>query len=129
MPAFSEANGGSLTDRQVELIAEGMETHWSRPKESARVSLPPYDAALGDPARGKDVYEIACAKCHAAGAKGGSIVDPALLALVSDQSLRTTVIVGCRGASQRSLTADEVADVIAWISAHRPNSSKGGKSL
>jgi cytochrome c oxidase cbb3-type subunit 3/ubiquinol-cytochrome c reductase cytochrome c subunit len=33
MPAFSEANGGSLTDRQIELLAEGMETHWSRPKD------------------------------------------------------------------------------------------------
>jgi mono/diheme cytochrome c family protein len=129
MPAFSEANGGSLTDRQVELLAEGMETHWSRPKELGGLSLPPYEASLGDPARGKGVYENACAKCHGAGARGGSIVDPALLALVSDQSLRTTAIVGCRGASLRSLTADEVSDVIAWISAHRSNSSREGKSL
>ncbi len=128
MPAFSEANGGSLTDRQIELLAAGMEAHWSRPEELAGVSLPPYSAALGDPVRGKGVYENACSECHAAGAKGGSIVDPAFLALVSDQSLRTTVIVGCRG-SRRLLTADEVSDVVAWICAHRSNSSKKGNSL
>ena len=129
MPAFSEADGGSLTDRQIELLAAGMEAKWSRPKELSGVSLLPYSAALGEPARGKGVYEGACASCHRAGAGGGSIVDPSFLALVSDQSLRSTVIIGCRGASHRLLTAEEIADVVAWISAQRSNSSREGKSL
>jgi cytochrome c oxidase cbb3-type subunit 3 len=129
MPAFSEAKGGSLTDRQIELLAAGMETKWSRPRELSGISLPAYRAALGDSVRGKGVYESACAKCHTAGAPGGSIVDPSFLALVSDQSLRNTVIIGCRGASHRSLIAEEIADVVAWISAHRLNSPREGKSL
>ncbi len=129
MPAFSEANGGSLTDRQIDLLAEGVEARWAKPKEISRASLPPYSAALGDPVRGQGVYENVCAECHAAGAKGGSIVDPAFLALVSDQSLRTTVIIGCRGASHRLLTAEEISDVVAWISAHRPNSLAKGNAL
>jgi mono/diheme cytochrome c family protein len=75
-----------------------------RPSQSPDVPLPPYAAedavANGsgpwDPELGLRVYAEACANCHGAdgigGAKGGSIVDAAYLALVSDQALRTAVI-------------------------------------
>ena len=47
---------------------------------------------------GKNVFAMACASCHGpegrGGPKGGSIVDPSYLALVSDQGLRTTVMAG-----------------------------------
>src|SRR6185436_21149211 len=76
---------------------------WGRPDAVRGVTLPPYGAPPGasDPgrqARGATVYGRACAACHGldgrGGPKGGPIVDPAYLALVSDQSLRSTVIAG-----------------------------------
>ena len=61
---------------------------------------------------------------------GGSVVDGAYLALVSDQALRTAVVVGrrasrdarlaWRAAGTADVTAQEVADVVAWLIAQRP---------
>src|SRR5262245_16977502 len=109
----------------------------SRSEAVQGTTLPPYEAIrrASDPAaseRGAAVYVRACAQCHGpegrGGPKGGPIVDPTYLALVSDQSLRTTVIAGradlgkpdWRGDIPGSpLTADEVTDVVAWLAAHR----------
>ena len=61
--------------------------------------------------------------------KVGSIVDGSYLALVSDQGLRTTVIVGVpdlgapdwrRNVPGRPLTDQEISDVVAWLVAQRP---------
>jgi cytochrome c oxidase cbb3-type subunit III len=55
-------------------------------------------------------------------------VDPAYLALVSDQALRTAVVAGrpdlgmpdWRGAhASEPLGAQEVSDVVAWMASHR----------
>ena len=60
--------------------------------------------------------------------KAGSIVDGSYLALVSDQSLRTTVIAGRPDIGQpdwrsevpgRALTGEEVTDVVAWLASLR----------
>src|SRR2546427_39955 len=82
--------------------------------------------------RGAAVYQTYCASCHGAGGRGGekagSIVDGSFLALVSNQSLRTMVIVGrpdlgvpdFRGnLPGRAMSSDEVSDVVAWLSAQR----------
>jgi cytochrome c oxidase cbb3-type subunit 3/ubiquinol-cytochrome c reductase cytochrome c subunit len=77
------------------------------------------------------VYAVACANCHGVegrgGPKGHDIVDPSYLALVSDQALRTAVVVGrkdlgmpdWRGDGGTALTPDQVSDVVAWMAAHR----------
>ena len=58
-----------------------------------------------------------------------SIVDGSFLALVSNQSLRTTVIVGRRelGAPDwrgnvpgTPMSEEDVSDVVAWLAAQRP---------
>ena len=137
MPAFGTGAGGELPDAQVEALTQGMLTRWGRPEAVQGATLPPYEAIrrAPDPAapeRGAAVYVRACAQCHGpegrGGPKGGPIVDPTYLALVSDQSLRTTVITGradlgkpdWRGDIPGSpLTADEITDVVAWLAAHR----------
>ena len=137
MPAFGTAAGGELTDAQVEALAQGMLARWGRPDTVQGVTLPPYGAPPGpaDPgaqARGAAVYTRACARCHGpdgrGGPKGGPIVDPAYLALVSDQSLRSTVIAGRADLGQpdwrddvpgHPLTPEEITDVVAWLAAHR----------
>jgi len=136
MPAFGTAAGGELTDAQVEALAQGMLAQWGRADTVQGVTLPPYGAPpASDPgaqARGAAVYVRACAECHGpdgrGGPKGGPIVDPAYLALVSDQSLRSTVIAG-RGdlghpnwkdlVPGHPLTPQEISDVVAWLAAHR----------
>lgn len=132
MPPFAERNGGGLTDRQIAIIADEMEARWSRREELTGVVLPAYSAELGDAKRGETAFQEYCAHCHGAsgmgGPKGGSVVDPAFLALTSDQSLRTTVIAGrldheapdWRGNTPgRPMSAEEISDVVAWVSTHR----------
>jgi len=140
MPAFAQSSGGSLTDPQIDAIVAGMRT-WAKPGFLSGSNPPPYKAqAPGDPSRGAKVYDAYCSSCHGAGGRGAagssaihasSIVDESYLALVSDQYLRTTVIVGrpefgapdWRGdVPGKPLSDENVSDVVAWLSAQRPQS-------
>jgi mono/diheme cytochrome c family protein len=134
MPAFAQSAGGLLTDEQIDAIVTGIRTRWARPNVFSDADVPPYAAPTpGDPVRGADVYARDCASCHGTAGRGGqrasSIVDGAYLALVSDQSLRTTVIVGRpelgapdwrSNAAGKALSSEDVSDVVAWLSAQRP---------
>ena len=136
MPAFGTAAGGELTDAQVEALAQGLLARWGRPDVVKGVTLPPYgmppDASgTAGRERGATVYAHACARCHGSdgrgGPKGGPIVDPTHLRLVSDQSLRSTVIAGrptwatgpARRPARHPLTPEEITDVVSWLAAHR----------
>ena len=134
MPAFAQNAGGTLTDQQVSLLAEQIEERWSHAQDFAGVALPPYSSDLGDANRGEAVFQTYCSKCHSDDKPGNSIMDPAFLSLVSDQSLRTTVITGRADrnspAADRALTAQEISDVVAWLAAHRTgNLLKGELTL
>ena len=133
MPAFARGAGGLLTDEQVEAIVNGIRTRWARPDGLQGAIAPPYSAAQsGDPGRGRTVYDTWCASCHGADGRGGarasSIVDGSYLALVSDQALRTIVIVGRPelGAPDwrnnlpgHPMSGEDVTDVVAWLAAQR----------
>lgn len=139
-PAFAQQAGGNLTDKQIDILVEGMRSRWGVAEKFKNVILPPYslqDASArgfgpGDPQRGAVPYQTYCAQCHgkdgSGGPKGRSVVDPAYLALVSDQALRTTVIVGrsdlgmpdWRGyVALRPMSPQEISDVVAWLASHR----------
>jgi mono/diheme cytochrome c family protein len=134
MPAFAQSAGGLLTEEQVDVIVNGIRARWAKPIAVGAADVPPYTAPVpGDPARGADVYARYCSSCHGAAGRGGerasSIVDGTYLALVSDQSLRTTVIVGRpeMGAPDwrndvpgTPLSSQDVSDVVAWLAAQRP---------
>jgi cytochrome c oxidase cbb3-type subunit III len=133
MPAFAISAGGMLKDAQVEALVQGMRTRWGKPSVLGGVEVPPYAAAeAGDAARGADVFGVFCASCHGPGGRGGphgsSIVDGTYLALVSNQHLRTTVLVGRpdlgapdfrSDVAGRPLSANDVSDVVAWLSSQR----------
>jgi cytochrome c oxidase cbb3-type subunit III len=138
MPAFAEHSGGMLTDEQIAVIMRGIRA-WAKPDTLRDANPPPYAAQIpGDPASGAAVYEIYCKSCHGAGGRGGrasSIVDNSYLALVSDQNLRTTVIVGRpeMGAPDwrgnllgKPMSPQEVSDVVAWLSAQRGQPKQEG---
>ena len=143
MPAFSQHSGGMLTDRQIEAIVHGIRGLWAKPDALRGADPPPYLAKRpGDPKRGATVFEDYCSSCHGADGRGGnrasSIVDGAYLALVSDQTLRTNVIVGRpeMGAPDwrgdlpgKPMSPDNVSDVVAWLAAQRPPSVGLSSSL
>jgi cytochrome c oxidase cbb3-type subunit 3/ubiquinol-cytochrome c reductase cytochrome c subunit len=136
MPAFSQASGGMLTDQQIQILTQGMVTRWSKP--SALTGLSPIAYAVtetGDPARGAHLFASTCAPCHGSDGTGspaakpptGSLVDPAYLALISDQGLRSLVVAGqpdqgMPGSGQLSahpLDDQDVTDIVAWLASHR----------
>ncbi len=157
MPAFSQQAGGGLTDRQIELLTSGMRAQWSRPDDFRGVEIPSYNAVgtasssyadvtttddgsgvasrSGDTLRGAAAYQTYCARCHGtngAGGSAGSIVDPNFLKLVSDQGLRTTVVVGRADLGKpdwrsnltgHPMSPREIDDVVAWLATHRQAAS------
>jgi mono/diheme cytochrome c family protein len=143
MPAFVQQQGGNLTDKQVEVLVDGIRSRWALAEQFTAGTLPAYetgkDSKSADMARGSTVYQTYCAQCHDATGrgqpKGGSVVDPNYLALVSDQSLRTTVIVGRSDLGKpdwrdnvpgRPMSPQEISDVVAWIASHRDNVPTSG---
>jgi cytochrome c oxidase cbb3-type subunit 3 len=131
MPAFAKTAGGMLTEKQISVIVAGMREKWGRSTPATSVALPPYAArAPGNPQAGSQLFEIYCGSCHGANTPNGdpSIVYPSFLALVSDQYLRTIVIVGrpelnapdFRGDLRDHVMSDqEISDIVAWLSSRR----------
>jgi mono/diheme cytochrome c family protein len=148
MPAFSQQTGGSLSDGQIALLITGMRANWAKPDDFRGVTLPAYSvtatpgsdqsnpassqaATPNDPNQGEAAYQTYCARCHGAdgaGGTAGSIVDPNYLNLVSDQGLRTTVVVGRADLGKpdwranvpgRTMSPQEIDEVVAWIAAQR----------
>jgi mono/diheme cytochrome c family protein len=137
MPPFGKGAGGMLTDLQIAAIANGMMHTWGGPVATA--SLPYTGVGSADVAKGGASYSIFCARCHGpdgTGIKGngihtGSIVDPAYLALVSDQYLRTTIVAGrpelgmpnwrsdLSAPESRAMTNEETTNVVGWLASHR----------
>ena len=132
MSAFSQGQGGMLTDKQIDAIVRGIRERWGSSRDEIGVT-PPYEATSpGDARQGEVVFGTFCASCHGTsggGPKAGSVTDPAYLSLISDQGLRTLVITGrpdfgapdWRGnVPGRPMTDQEISDVVAWLAAQRP---------
>jgi cytochrome c oxidase cbb3-type subunit 3/ubiquinol-cytochrome c reductase cytochrome c subunit len=141
MPPFARSSGGMLTDQQIAVLTHGIASTWSDPAALAGQTPPVYANSIpGDAARGRQVFNALCARCHGADAMGGkavngaitgSLVDPAYLALISDQALRSIIIAGqpeqgmpdwrhhLNGPAARPMTEQEIADVVAWLTSHR----------
>ena len=133
MPAFAHNAGGMLTDQQIDAIVGGLRS-WARPDLVRSETLPPYATPVpGDPRHGADVYATYCMACHGPDGRGGnkasSIVNSSYLALVSDQDIRTIVIVGWpelgapdwrNNVPGKPMSPQEISDVVAWLTAQRP---------
>jgi cytochrome c oxidase cbb3-type subunit 3 len=136
MPAFSRSNGGTLTDEQVQAIADGIKARWKaeRPETRPPEYLISANKIQGDAGRGRAVFDRACASCHGPDGTGGKdkvgpIHDPAFLSLISDQAVRRFIVTGRRdlkmpdftGTAGRSsdfrpLSPTDVADLVKLVS-------------
>ena len=57
MPAFAQSAGGMLTDKQIDVIASGIRSRWSRPGILSGANVPSYAAkSLGDVHGGEASY-------------------------------------------------------------------------
>jgi cytochrome c oxidase cbb3-type subunit 3/ubiquinol-cytochrome c reductase cytochrome c subunit len=140
MPPFAKSAGGTLTDQQISILTAGMEQKWSSPS-ALPCPPPPYAAgAPGNPAQGQKAFTAYCAQCHGADGSGahlsnntvtGSLVDPAYLALISDQGLRSVIIAGqteqgphtwmsyATTPPTRMISDQEITDIVAWLASQR----------
>jgi mono/diheme cytochrome c family protein len=143
MPGFAGSAGGTLTDRQIDSLVEGIFHVWGRPNALAASQAPSYTGTQLNSGQGRKTFAEFCARCHGADGKGrkgttddpnavaGSIVDPSYLALVSDQSLRSTIVAGrpdqgmpdwrsdATGPGAHAMTDQEIGDTVAWLAAQR----------
>ena len=157
MPGFVQNLGGTLTDAQVKVLAEGIKKRWqsstTAPTQSS--SLPAYvadkTAAGGNKEEGMRVFARACANCHGDDGKGqkngkplrpGAVNDPAFLALISDQELRRVIISGRpdlgmpsyadksgRPDDFRGLTSAEIDHLVALLRHWRIAESSNGQMV
>lgn len=143
MPGFAKSAGGALTDEQIAILVEGIFHVWGRPNALAASQAPSYTGTKINSGQGQKTFAEFCARCHGADGKGrkgttadpnavaGSIVDPSYLALVSDQSLRSTIVAGrpdermpdwrsdATGPGAHAMTDQEIGDTVAWLAAQR----------
>ena len=131
MPAFAQPAGGMLTDAQIDILVHGIRA-WANPGAFANTKPPAYAASEpGEARRGAEIFKVACAPCHGPQGRGArAIADPTYLALVSDQHLRTVIIVGMPNLGMpdwrshpKPLTGADVGDLVAWLAAQRDSLS------
>jgi cytochrome c oxidase cbb3-type subunit III len=151
MPAFARENGGSLTDAQVKVLAEGIKSHW-KTESPLLENSPPYALAMQDGVRrmsdsverGLKVFQQACACCHGPNGAGneqdgvvGNVINaPSFLALISDQALRRIIITGRpdlgmpnfaegdgRPPDFQPLTTAEIDDLVSLLASWRTTST------
>lgn len=130
MPAFARAQGGMLTDVQVNALIAGMRQHWLRKNVFAGATPPPYEQTLtGDAHSGEQAYQARCSACHASSQQ--QITSPHYLALVGDQALRSIIVAGRPdigqpdwthlgpGKSAPPLSSQDVHNIVAYLASLR----------
>ncbi|HVU88718.1 MAG TPA: c-type cytochrome [Pirellulales bacterium] len=118
MPAFSTEYGGTLTDEQVQALANGLKSHWLEGAKSEAKNAPAYlvgnEMTIGEEtALGAQLFADACAGCHGENGQGGSagpLDDASFLALISDQALRRIVITGRPDLGMPTFAGDDGRD-------------------
>lgn len=132
MPGWSKQAGGPLSDQQIDVLVNGIFNSWGRTAVASASKVPSYEGPSnggGDVAHGKQLFLRDCFMCHGKGARVGPVTEPSYLALVSDQNLRTSIVVGRPDLGMpdyrflnmgKSLTDSDVTDLVAYVSSLRP---------
>ena len=140
MPAFEKSAGGTLTDRQIDSLVQGIFQPGAVRTSCGASPAPPYAAsATGDPTQGQKTFAEFCARCH--GADGKEPSEPKMpqarlsilhiwrwsaikvcAARSSPAGPSRACRIGARtssGPGSRAMTDQEITDVVAWLAAQR----------
>ena len=130
MPAWAKSEGGPLTPQQVDALVDGIEKNWAKPVDFHGTEKLAYAAsARGNADAGRKLFLRSCFMCHGPGARVGSVNYAAYLQLVSDQMLRTSILVGRPDLGMpdyrhlkmgKALTDADVNDIVAFLVSKRP---------
>jgi len=150
MPAFSRAQGGTLTDEQIDILASGLRSNWGAAADAAPpIPLPDYLTpsdtgdvhTLENRETALQVFALVCGNCHGergqGGKEAGALRETAFLSLISDQALRRIVItgrpdlgmpdyrrLGAMLPAGQPLTNQQIADVVALLGSWRHGHEK-----
>ena len=138
MPGWDRIEGGPLTTRQIDILVDGIYRKWSQPAKLPG-DHPAYAAsASGDKEAGRKLFARFCFPCHGPGAKVGLVTGPSYLSLVSDQMLRTSIIVGRPDLGMPNyryikmggpLNEQNVTDLVAFLASKRlPSMGRGASA-
>lgn len=127
MPTFAISAGGILTDKQIEVLVQGMRQHWAENVAPAQVLRPSYaESQIGDVTRGRALFQTSCASCHKSSRQ--EVTSPDYLALVSDQALRSMIVAGRPDIGQPDwrndkpgapLSDQDVSDIVRYLASLR----------
>lgn len=130
MPAFGQAQGGLLTEEQIDILVDGI---LAKKPGAAPAGLPPYAGVRGDPRKGQELFASVYAP---SGTVIQGLANPYYLSLVSDSYLRTLLVAGfpefglpdySKARPEKVLSNQEISDVAAWLASLRPAPlSQGG---
>ena len=136
MPAWSTSQGGPLSDREIDVLVNGIYTNWGGSFDARGNPIPAYAATVesGNAANGKKLFGRSCFMCHGPGAPVGLITTASYLQLVSNQMLRTSIVVGRPDLGMpnyqhlklgKALTDSDVDDLVAYLVSLRPGQPPG----
>ncbi|RME08825.1 MAG: hypothetical protein D6803_00230 [Anaerolineae bacterium] len=133
MPAWSQANGGPLTDEEIDAVVYFL-LNWQtggfpeitpRPTATAMTVLSPVPGVEGDPNRGAVLFDYNCKVCHGAGGEGriGEPLNKTWASVRPDLAIKTTIAEGVEGspmpawsqANGGPLTEQEINDLVAFV--------------
>lgn len=141
MPPFAASSGGPLSDKQMDILIDGMYSNWAKPFDFRGTPKPSYDEAgiKGDVTHGRKLFLKDCYACHAQGGVVGAVNDKAFLSLSTNQNLRTSIIVGRPDYpgiqmpnylmlnAGRPLSDQDIGDIVSFLASLRPSDSLIGK--
>jgi len=130
MPAWDQREGGPLSPKQINALVNGIENNWAKPVHFA-TAFPSYtgQGTTGDSGRGQKLFLRDCFACHGPGARVGTVTGADYVSLVTDQMLRTSIIVGRPDLGMPDyrflnlghvLSDQDIADLVAFLSSKRP---------
>jgi mono/diheme cytochrome c family protein len=133
MPAWSQKNGGPLTDAEIEALVlyilswetGGVPALSPTPTFTPRPPITPVPNVEGDPNRGSVLYTENCAVCHGANGEGrvGATLVKVWPAIRADLRIKATIERGVPGspmlawsqANGGPLTGEDIDDIVAFI--------------
>lgn len=133
MPPWAISQGGPLNDKQIDVLVDGIYKNWSGPVDLHGTELPAYSADInsGDPVHGKKLFARNCFMCHGPGAPVGLVTSASYLQLVSNQYIRTSIVVGRPDLNVKmpnymylnaghALNSQDVSDLVTYMASLRP---------